>query len=278
MKVLLTGAAGMLAQAFLNKKPRDWSLDAVDIDSFDIADRATVQEAVLKFAPEIIINCAAFTRVDECEEKREIAFAVNGEAVGYLAEAANKIGTRLVHFSSDYIFDGTKGAPYDEDDPANPVSIYGASKWEGEYQLRKHMENHLIIRTQWLYGHGGNHFAKTILNLAEKQDVLRVVDDQIGSPTWTEDLAEATLALIDKGVTGTYHVVNAGQCSWHRFACRIIDEAGLKTQVIPCTTAEFPRPARRPAYSVLSTEKASATIGRSLPTWELALQRFMRSV
>lgn len=268
----------MLARAILNKRPKHWDLRGVDIQDLDISDRATVQETVSASAPQLIINCAAFTRVDECEEKREIAFAVNGAGAGHLAEVAGQIGARLVHFSTDYIFDGTKGHPYVEDDPARPINAYGASKWEGECQIRKHLQNHLIIRTQWLYGHGGNHFVKTILGLAEKQDTLKVVDDQVGAPTWTEDLSEAALALIDTDAAGTYHLVNEGECSWYQFASRIVLEAGLATKVVPCATADFPRPAKRPAYSVLSTEKARGALGRGLPPWETALRRFIRSV
>jgi dTDP-4-dehydrorhamnose reductase len=267
----------MLARAILNKKPQDWNLKAVDIEEMDITDQAVVQGTVLKLKPALIINCAAFTRVDECEEKKELAFAVNGSGVGHLAEAARQVGARLVHFSTDYIFDGTKRVPYEEEDRACPASIYGASKWEGECRLRKYAEAYLIIRTQWLYGGGGNHFVKTILKLAEKQDVLRVVDDQVGSPTWTVDLAEATLALIEKGATGVYHLVNSGECSWYTFASKIIEEKGLPVKVVPCTTAEFPRPAKRPAYSALSTAKAAAELGKLLPTWDVALKRFIHS-
>lgn len=278
MKVLLTGAKGMLARAILNKRPPSWDLKAVDIDELDITDRAAVHETVLKFKPHLIINCAAFTRVDECEEKKDLAFAVNGTGVGHLAEAAYQVGAGLVHFSTDYIFDGTKRFPYEEEDPACPISVYGASKWEGECLVRKYLQAYLIVRTQWLYGEGGTHFVKTILNLAKKMAVLKVVDDQIGSPTWTEDLSRATLALIERGATGVYHLANSGQCSWYTFASKIVQEAGLPVKVIPCATAEFPRPARRPTYSVLSTSKATATLGKSLPTWESALKNFIRFV
>lgn len=268
----------MLARAIQNKKPEAWTLWAAEENELDITKDTAVQEAVGRFRPELIINCAAFTRVDDCEGKRDLAFAVNGVGPGLLAEAAHGVGARLVHFSTDYIFNGSKKVPYLEDDPAGPVSIYGASKWEGEIQVRKHLQRHLIIRTQWLYGAGGSHFVQTILNLARLRDQLKVVDDQVGSPTWTWDLAEGTLHLIEREAEGTYHLVNDGACSWHRFACQIVEAAGLATQIVPCTTEEFPRPARRPAYSVLSTEKAQAVLGRTLPPWEKALQQFMSSL
>ena len=278
MNVLLIGANGMLARAFLNKKPRGWNLRGVDLPTLDITDARAVNDAVRDFSPVLMINCAAFTRVDDCEAESDRAFAVNGAGAGHLAEAATAVGARLVHFSTDYIFDGTATTPYDEEAPANPLGVYGASKWEGERQVRKHHPEALVIRTQWLYGKGGTHFVGAILDRARRSMPLRVVCDQIGSPTWTEDLSEATLALIDTGATGVYHLAGAGECSWHDFARQIVAEAGLVTEIAPCTTAEFPRPARRPAYSVLSTAKAQALLGRTLPPWETALRRFIRSV
>ncbi len=268
----------MLARAFLNKKRREWNVWAATKGELDIADREVVKREVMRFHPELMINCAAFTRVDDCEGNRDLAFAINGTGAGNLAEAARGISARLVHFSTDYIFPGTKNVAYDEEDAASPINAYGASKWEGECQVRRHLENHLIIRTQWLYGHGGNHFVKTILHLAGRQDQLMVVDDQVGSPTWTEDLSEAALALVSKGCSGTYHLVNRGHCSWHTFACAIIKEAGLSNRVNPCATSEFPRPAKRPAYSVLSTTKAVHELGSALPHWEIALKRFIHSI
>ncbi len=278
MNVLLTGSGGMLARAFLNKTPRHWNVRALDRASLDITNPHAVDEAVSAWTPVLVLNCAAFTRVDDCESQRAQADAVNGAGAGHLAAACQAIGAKLIHFSTDYIFDGNQDQPYDEAAPAAPINTYGASKWDGECRVREGLTDHLIIRTQWLYGKGGHHFVETILRLAERQETLRVVDDQIGSPTWTEDLSEATLALIEAGVTGTYHLVNSGQCSWHALACQIVKEAGLSTKVLPCTTAEFPRPARRPARGVLSTEKAQKILGRALPPWNVALRRFMRSV
>jgi len=278
MNVLLAGGNGMLAQAFLNKVPRAWNLRAMDLPALDITDAQTVNEAVRDLSPVLIINCAAFTRVDDCEVEAEQALAVNGTGAGHLAQAAAAVGAGFVHFSTDYIFDGTATTAYDEAAPAHPLGVYGASKWDGECQVRKHHPEALVIRTQWLYGNGGRHFVDTILDRARRGTPLRVVHDQIGAPTWTEDLSEATLALIDAGATGTYHLANAGSCSWYDFAQRIVAEAGLAVEITPCTTAESPRPARRPAYAVLSTAKAQALLGRTLPPWETALRRFIRSV
>ncbi len=278
MNVLLTGAGGMLARAFLNKTPRHWNLRALDRATLDVTDPQTVEAAMRQWKPALVLNCAALTRVDDCESQRAQAEAVNGLGAGHIAQACSAIGAQMVHFSTDYIFDGAGHLPYAEDDPVCPINVYGASKWDGECRVRAALAAHLIVRTQWLYGRGGSHFVKTILALAEKQETIRVVNDQIGAPTWTEDLSEATLTLIEAGATGTYHLVNVGACSWYDFARKIIQEAGLSTQVIPCTTSEFPRPARRPAHAVLSTEKAKRVLGRALPPWDMALRRFIRSV
>jgi dTDP-4-dehydrorhamnose reductase len=262
----------MLAQAFLKKRPGDWDLIETDVDEFDITRDREVERRVHEIRPEIILNCAAFTRVDDCERERELAFSANALGPANLARSAKQTGARLIHFSTDYIFDGEKGAPYLEEDPPNPLNVYGESKLEGEIGIRKELDDHLIIRTQWLYGAGGNHFVKAILKRARETGSLKVVNDQIGSPTWTEDLAAATIELIQRKCNGTYHVVNSGECSWYEFAREIVRLAGLKTEIVPCTSDEFPRPARRPKYSVLSTLKLKTELGKLLPNWNIPLR------
>jgi dTDP-4-dehydrorhamnose reductase len=273
--VLLTGSKGMLAHAFLKKKPTEWNILATDLEELDITSLNQVEKALIAFHPDLIINCAAFTRVDDAENERELAFSINAKGAGVMARSAREVGAKLIHFSTDYIFDGTKNSPYLEDDPPNPINVYGSSKMAGERNIRNATENYLIIRTQWLYGEGGNHFVKTILKLAKERESIKVVNDQFGSPTWTEDLVDATHALINKGCTGTYHVVNFGECSWYDFASEIVKQAGLHTKIIPCTTAEFPRPATRPKYSVLSTDRTRNELGRSLQSWENAVVFFL---
>ncbi len=277
MKAMITGANGMLAQAFIKSFPKDWELLPVDIDVLDVTDELAVQDAVQLFKPELIVNCAAFAQVDLCEQEKERAFLVNGAGPGNIADAARQIGAFLVHFSTDYVFDGSSNTPYQEEDPIHPINVYGASKWEGECQIRTRLQDHLIIRTQWLYGSGGNHFVDTVLNLAKTNRVLKMVHDQVGSPTWTEDLSKATLELIKQKVTGTYHLTNSGCCSWYEFACKIVEEAGLRVELLPCSSAEFPRAASRPLYSALSVEKAKEKIKSSLPHWEIALKQFICS-
>ncbi len=266
----------MLAHAFLKKIPKEWELLATDIEDLDITNPVLVEKKIQQFQPDLIINCAAYTKVDDSETNKELAFSVNGAGPANLARAAAQIGAQLVHFSTDYIFDGTKGTPYTEEDKPHPLNVYGASKLEGERHIRKNVNNHLIIRTQWLYGEGGPNFVKTILELAKDRESIKVVDDQRGSPTWTEDLSDASIELIKHHCAGTFHVVNSGECSWYGFACQIIKETGHKTKVIPCASTEFPRPARRPAYSVLSTEKAKVLLGRPIPAWPIAIGSFLK--
>ncbi len=277
MKVLIAGAKGMLAKAFKKMSPQDWDVLAVDKDVLDITDKVSVQKITESFRPKLIINCAAFTQVDDCEAEKAQAFLVNGTGPGNLADAARQVGAFLIHFSTDYVFDGSSNTPYREDDPIQPINVYGASKWEGESQVRNRLDDHLIIRTQWLYGDGGKHFVGTVLHLAKNNPTLKMVQDQVGSPTWTEDLCQATLALYNQGAVGTFHLSNQGHCSWYAFALKIIGEAGLSAKIVPCSSAEFPRAARRPAYSVLSTEKAKQQFNISLPSWEAGLKQFISS-
>ncbi len=275
MRILLTGRDGMLARAIWKNIPADWELHAPSETELDIIDRGKIAEAIGRHRPDVIINCAAFTRVDDCESQREIAFKVNGMGPGYLAEAAGTAGSLLVHFSTDYIFDGEKGSPYAENDTPNPLSAYGASKLEGEQQIFSSGCRFLLIRTQWIYGEEGIHFVRTIRGLARSRSELRVVDDQIGSPTYASDLAAAALELIGRGGQGVYHLTNSGSCSWFDFATRIVEFDSLQLKIHPCSTAQYPRPAKRPRYSVLSNEKGAAFLGRRLRPWEEALRAYM---
>ena len=222
--ILVVGANGMLGQdlmALLGDRAV-----GVDIGEIDITSMESVMEVLNSTKPEVVINSAAFTDVDGCESNVERAMEVNGEAVGYLALACREIGALLVQISTDYVFDGGKGTPYIEDDAPHPLSVYGESKLVGEMNAALTPE-HLIIRTQWLYGLNGNNFVETMLRLAADRDELSVVDDQTGSPTWTVDLGKAIIALVDKGCRGVYHAANGGFCSWNEFAKAIFEAAGL---------------------------------------------------
>lgn len=271
--ILVVGANGMLGRdlmPLIGDAARGVDLDEIDITSLESTER------ILKtLKPEIVINCAAYTDVDGCETNVETAMQVNGEGVAHLAMVSREIGARLVHISTDYVFDGGKGAPYVEDDAPCPLGVYGESKLAGELNAAFNPD-HLIIRTQWLYGIHGKNFVETMLRLAAEKDELSVVDDQIGSPTWTVDLSKAILALLKTDQKGIYHAANAGFCSWNGFAQAIFEESGIKILVKGMTTDELNRPARRPLYSTLDCGKLEKDSGFQPQSWRSALQSYLK--
>lgn len=270
MKTLIVGARGMLGhelvKVFLDWKPFLW-----DKDEIDITNQAQVEQKISDLAPELIINAAAYTNVDACETNEALATKVNGEAVGYLAEAAGKIGATLVHYSTDYVFDGGKKEGYGEDDEPNPINAYGRSKLEGELRVTSsELRDWYIIRTAWLYGKDGKNFVETMLALAGKGQLIKVIDDQISSPTYAVDLAKATRELIEsKKPAGIYHRTNSGQTSWHGFAKEIFSVFGKQVDLSPCATSDYPLPAKRPAYSVLRNTKLP-----EMRSWQEALRAY----
>jgi dTDP-4-dehydrorhamnose reductase len=274
--ILVTGSYGQLGRAVIAEiQSRGMSAVGRDLDTLDITDRDSVIEWVVSAGPRAVINCAAFTAVDECEVREDEALAANGTAVGHLAEGCNETGAALVQISTDYVFDGTANRPYREDDPVAPASAYGRTKLRGE-ELARTATDHVIARTAWLYGRGGKHFVGAIRGQLDAGNPrLRVVADQIGSPTFCGDVASALLDLLDAGATGLVHVVNTGTTSWHGFASEIARLLGADTAIDPVATEEFPRPAPRPAYSVLDTRRMESLIGRRMPSWQDALARYL---
>ena len=221
--------------------------------------------------PGLIINAAAYTAVDKAESEPELAQRVNGTAPGMLAEEAQRLGARVVHYSTDYVFDGTKAGAYDEDDAPNPINAYGSSKLVGERAVLAAGSRHLVVRTSWVYGPRGRNFYLTIANRAVRGEQLRVVDDQRGVPTSSRFLAEMTMALVRRDASGLLHVVPSGSTSWYGFAREIVQLCGARSAVDPITSAQFPTPARRPANSVLSNARASTALGATLPDWRTLL-------
>jgi len=271
--ILVIGANGMLGRdmmALIGAAAR-----GVDIDEIDITSLESTERVIRTLKPETVINCAAYTDVDGCETNVETAMQVNGEGVAHLALATREIGARLVHVSTDYVFDGSKGTPYVEDDAPCPLGVYGESKLAGELNAGFNPD-HLIVRTQWLFGLHGKNFVETMLRLAVEKDEIAVVDDQVGSPTWTVDLAQAVLALLKSGHRGIYHAANAGFCSWNGFAQAIFEEAGLPVKVHGMTTDELNRPARRPLYSTLDCSKLEQDAGFRLQPWRSALKTYLQ--
>lgn len=274
----------MLAHALIrNLVARGHSALAVDRANCDVTRDTDVHRLFEQHKPTLLFNCAAHTKVDLCEDEQEKADAINGHAVGLLAEAARRAGTFLVHFSTDFVFDGRGTRPYRPQDPTNPLSAYGRSKLLGEQKLQENAPDRwLICRTAWLYGRNGPCFPRTIVERGKTDQPLRVVNDQIGSPTYTEDLAAATLDLIDAGQTGLWHLTNTGSVSWFDFAKAALEEFHVKANIAPTTTAEWvklrPRQAIRPAYSVLDTEPFAKATGRSMRPWREALRDYASAV
>jgi len=270
--ILVVGNKGMLGQELMALYGE--AARGVDVGEIDITDLVSVQRVLATLKPRVVINAAAYTDVDGCESNTELAMQVNGEGVAFLAMVSKEIGAKLVQVSTDYVFDGNKGAAYEEDDAPNPLSVYGESKLAGEMNARFNPD-HLIVRTQWLYGHAGKNFVETMLKLAGERSELTVVDDQIGSPTWTRDLALAIEALIQKDCRGTYHAANSGFVSWNGFAKEIFGLAGLPVAVAPMSTEQLGRPATRPLHSTLNCSKLAADTGFVPEPWQKALKRYL---
>ncbi len=285
MKILLAGGSGQLAQELQQILLSSGEVIAVDRTRLDLSRPESIRQAMAEIQPDLVVNAGAYTAVDKAESEPELANAVNGIAPGILAEECEKQGASLIHFSTDYVFDGSHGSAYLETDSTNPLGTYGKSKLAGEEAIRKAGNRHIIIRTAWVYGNGGKgNFVKTMLRLGKEREEIRVVADQIGSPTWTGDLAQAIsqiIPLLGSETFGTYQYTNSGVCSWYDFAIAIFEEAAqlgfpLKIQrVIPITTAEYPTPAKRPAFSVLSTVKISALLGTHPPHWRQGLRQML---
>jgi dTDP-4-dehydrorhamnose reductase len=273
MRVTLFGASGLLGHD-LARALAGTELTALSSKDADVRNRARVDQAVRESRPDCVILSAAFTDVDGCESDRAKAFAVNCDGALNVGRAARSAGARLIFLSTDYVFDGTKKSPYDVSDPRNPINVYGETKARAEEQLLDALPEVCIVRTSWLFGHAGKCFPATILNLASSKHEISVVNDQRGSPTFTYDLASAIAQLSQQKARGIVHATNSGDCTWYEFASEIVRLAKLPAMVKPVTTAEFPRPARRPAYSVLSAESLLAH-NIQMPDWRDALLRYL---
>jgi dTDP-4-dehydrorhamnose reductase len=272
-RLVLCGAGGMLARdVALAAGRRGVALDALDRAELDITNREALHSTLAERRPSAVVNCAAYTDVDGAEAEADAATTVNGTAAGELAAAAAAVGATVVFPSTDYVFDGDKTSPYVESDEPNPLSSYGRSKLAGERATAAANPRHLIVRTSWLYGVGGRNFVETMLALGSERDEVTVVADQVGCPTYTAHLAEAILELLLGGRSGVYHAAGSGSCSWHGFASRIFEAAGVACRALPGRTAELGRPAPRPAHSVLVSEREDAV---RLPDWQAALDEYL---
>jgi len=275
-RALVTGAGGMLGGAVAEAMGPDWDVLEADIGEFDVSNGDETRAAVEAASPDVVINCAAYTDVDGAESDPESAFAVNAAGAGSVARAAAAAGARLIHISTDYVFDGMKDGPYTEDDDPNPMGVYGESKLEGEKQVLRSDGACLILRTAWLFGSRGRNFVDTVLSLAAEGRPLRIVDDQRGSPTYARDLAAIIRELACSRVTGILNATNSGATTWYGFALTILQDAGISdVAVVPVATSEFPRPAPRPRSSVLSLDRLSGVLGWTPRTWQEAVAEYL---
>lgn len=276
MRTMIFGAKGQLGRDLMQAFGSSGEVRGYDLPEVDISDEHSLYPLVEEFGPEIIVNAAAYTDVEAAEDDLTAAIKTNEIGARHLADLANHHEIPVVYFSTDYVFDGKKDAPYEPDDPVSPLGVYGKSKAAGEAAVRKSNPLHFIIRTAWLYGRGGNHFVDKILRAAQTKPELTVVDDEIGSPTFTLDLAEATYYLARTKRYGIYHGVNNGQCSRFDFARNILQIAELDNRVVPCKSEDYPSKASRPAWSVLSPQKLEEATGHSMRTWREALLDYMQ--
>jgi dTDP-4-dehydrorhamnose reductase len=273
MRILLTGANGQLGSVLLRVLGYETVIPK-DLPAFDLA-QPNVEEEIIGASPDLIIHAGAYTDVDGAEREQELAMAVNAKGTEQIAKAAVRLGARLVYISTDYVFDGEQQMPYCEHDIPHPINLYGLSKLKGEHAVLASGARALVVRTAWLYSSAERNFVKSIMRAAQNEPVLRVVNDQCGCPTYAEDLASAVASLIRQDVEGVIHVTNRGQCTWYEFAQAIVREMGFRCAVLPITTKQAGRLAKRPRYSVLSPNRL-ATLGLALPEWSQALTRFLK--
>lgn len=291
MKILITGSNGQLGNELIDIINKGYSeigkisddiknaeVLAVDVDKLNIINEMQVIEFILNEKPDVVINCAAYTNVDKCEECENIAYEINAIGPKNLAKVCEMIGAKFVQVSTDYVFEGVGTVPFTENEKLNPQSQYGRTKLEGEKFTKELCEKHFIVRTAWLYGYVGNNFVYTMMKLGDTNSEIKVVDDQRGNPTHANDLAYHILKLVETENYGVYHCTGKGECSWFDFASEIMKLSGKDCKVNACTTAEFPRPAKRPEYSSLDNKMLRETIGDDMRDWKEALNSFIGKV
>jgi len=280
MKVAICGGKGQLGRDCTDVLERKHEVKAVDLDELDITIPSDVDAFIHGFTPDVVINCAAYTQVDKCETEKEPAWRINVKGPENLARSVQKLGSRLIHISTDYVFNGKKKLPdpYVEEDATEPLSYYGMTKLESEEAVRKATDCHVILRTAWLYGITGHNFLKTMLKLTlnDPERKIGVVNDQFGSPTWSYRLALQIEKMIEGGSLGTFHATSDGYCSWYELATCFLEGMGIPHSIIPCTTAEYPTPAQRPANSILENRNLKKAKIDIMPTWKDDVDQFIR--
>lgn len=279
MKILVTGVSGQLGYDVVRVlKDTEHEVFAIDRENMDITDEKSVKTTIFNLKPDAIIHCAAYTNVDGAESDQDNAYKVNALGTKYLALAAKSIDAKMLYVSTDYVFDGTSQKPYDVHDPTNPLNVYGKTKLAGENFVKSNLEKSFIVRTSWVFGKNGKNFVKTMLRLGKERGELSVVADQIGSPTYTLDLAKLLIEMIETEKYGTYHATNSGTCSWYDFAVEIFKQANVNATVNPIKTEQYPTPAKRPKNSVLSKEALCKNGFSPLRDWQLALNDYLKEI
>lgn len=279
MKLLVTGAAGMLGHALVGQLQSCHEVVGVDIQEADLRDAAAARQLLEAHKPEVAIHAAAYTNVDDCETNPSLAWGVNAHATLHVAQACRAVGATMVYISTDYVFDGSKKDPYSEDDAPNPINVYGQTKLRGEQHVQETLDRYLILRTSWLYGPHGKNFVDTIRRLSLERNELRVVDDQRGSPTYTAHMAAAISKLVEKQQYGLMHLTGSGQCTWFEFSQHIVHLCGRDhVRVSPISSAEAGRPAKRPTNSVLKNARFAQAGFSPLASWQDALTEYLQAV
>ncbi len=277
MKILVTGVRGQLGYDVVQEgESRGLDMFGTDVDNMDITDAGQVKQVIEAYKPDAVIHCAAYTAVDAAEDNQELCRKINVDGTRNIAEVCKDMDIPMMYFSTDYIFDGQGENFWKEDDPKNPLNVYGQTKYEGELAVQELIDKHFILRISWVFGVNGNNFIKTMLRVGPQRGEVGVVADQIGSPTYTYDLAKLVIDMIQTDKYGAYHVTNEGICSWYEFACEIFKQAGLDVKVKPLTTAEYPAKAARPFNSRMSKDKLINAGFKMLPGWQDALERYLK--
>jgi dTDP-4-dehydrorhamnose reductase len=278
MKILVTGSKGQLGYDVIHElEKRGHIAVGVDIDEMDITDPVSVERVIKETAPDGVIHCAAYTAVDAAEDNVELCRKVNGEGTANIVRVCKETGCKMMYISTDYVFNGQGERPWEPDDDREPLNVYGQTKYEGELAVEA-LEKYFIVRIAWVFGVNGKNFIKTMLNLGKTRDTITVVDDQVGSPTYTYDLARLLVDMIETEEYGRYHATNEGLCSWYEFACEIFRQAGLKVHVIPVSSDQYPARAKRPMNSRMSKDKLEERGFKRMPAWQDALGRYLKTV
>ncbi|MGN9119652.1 dTDP-4-dehydrorhamnose reductase [Turicibacter bilis] len=279
MKVLVTGVKGQLGYDVVKDlEKRGHQPIGVDRDEMDLMDNDAIRTFIMELKPEAIIHCAAYTAVDKAEEEVETCYQINAESVKVISECAKELDVKLIYISTDYVFDGTKEGEYVETDTPNPINVYGASKLKGEQYVQTLLEKYYIVRISWVFGVNGNNFIKTMRRLGSERDELNIINDQVGSPTYTADLAPLLVDMMETDKYGIYHATNEETCSWYEFANEIFKQSGIEVKTNPITTDQYPTAAKRPMNSRMSKAKLKANGFNLLPTWQEALAHYLKLI